>query len=301
VADVGLPLEIDYSHTRRAKPGPPLEVVSATTRVAEKPKPPEVSVAVTIRDLLEAGVHFGHQTKRWNPKMKPFIFTARNGIYIIDLRKTLMSLDAAKRKAREVAMAGKPVLFVGTKKQAKDVILEEAQHCGQYFVTERWLGGMLTNFSTIRQSVKRLRDQERMRDDGTFEKLTKKERGRHDKEIGKLDKILGGIKDMGRLPGLVVVVDTRKERIAVAEANKLKIPVIGIVDTNCDPDPVDFPIAANDDAIKSIRLLMHDLADTVRDAAATHRKQEQAAAKADDDDEEDDKKMATAAAGKEGA
>lgn len=246
-------------------------------------------MAVTIRDLLEAGVHFGHQTKRWNPKMKPFIFTARNGIYIIDLRKTLMSLDAAKRKAREVALAGKPILFVGTKKQAKDVILEEAQQSGQFFVTERWLGGMLTNFTTIRQSVKRLRELERMREDGTFEKLTKKERGRIEKEIGKLDKILGGIKDMGRLPGLVVVVDTRKERIAVAEANKLHIPVIGVVDTNCDPDPVDFPIAANDDAIKSIRLLMHEIAMTAREAAASHKKE-----KPSSGEDEGEEKMAAA-------
>ncbi|GAB4321309.1 MAG: 30S ribosomal protein S2 [Candidatus Zixiibacteriota bacterium] len=262
----------------------------ATKRVAAQTQTPEVRVAVTIRDLLEAGVHFGHQTKRWNPKMKPFIFTARNGIYIIDLRKTLLSLDAAVRKAREVALAGKPILFVGTKKQAKDVILEEAQQSGQFFVTERWLGGMLTNFTTIRQSVKRLRDLERMRDDGTFEKLTKKERGRIEKEIGKLDKILGGIKDMGRLPGLVVVVDTRKERIAVAEANKLHIPVIGVVDTNCDPDPIDFPIAANDDAIKSIRLLMHEIAMAAREAAASRNKKE-APSGAEDEGEE---KMAAA-------
>ena len=257
-------------------------------------------MAVTLKELLEAGVHFGHQTKRWNPKMKPFIFTSRNGIYIIDLRKTLLSLEAACRKSREVAMAGKPILFVGTKKQAKDVILAESAVCSQYFVTERWLGGMLTNFSTIRQSVKRLRDLERMKEDGTLEKLTKKERGKVEKEIGKLDKVLGGIKDMGRLPGLVIVVDTRKERIAVAEANKLGIPVIGIVDTNCDPDPIDFPIAANDDAIKSIRLLMHEIAVTARDAAAAHKKQEAAAS--DKDDDEDDEKLAAAevGAGKQG-
>jgi small subunit ribosomal protein S2 len=256
-------------------------------------------VAVEIQNLLEAGVHFGHQTKRWNPKMKPFIFTARNGVYIIDLRKTLLSLDAARRKAHEVASEGKPVLFVGTKKQAKEVIRTEAQRCGQFFVTERWLGGMLTNFSTIRQSVKRLRDLERMREDGTFEKITKKERLRIEKEIGKLDKVLGGIKDMGRLPGMVFVVDTRKERIAVAEANKLNIPVVGIVDTNCDPDPVDFPIAGNDDAIKSIRLLTRDISSAVHDGATAHRKI--AAVKESGEDDGDDKAAAVAADGGQSA
>jgi small subunit ribosomal protein S2 len=242
-------------------------------------------VAVEIKDLLAAGVHFGHQTKRWNPKMKPFIFTARNGVYIIDLRKTLMSVDAAQRKAREVSSEGKPVLFVGTKKQAKEVIRTEAQRCGQFFVTERWLGGMLTNFATIRKSIKRLRDLERMRDDGTFEKITKKERLKIEKDIGKLDKVLGGIKDMGRLPGLVFVVDTRKERIAVAEASKLEIPVVGIVDTNCDPDPVDFPIAGNDDAIKSVRLLTREISTAVQEGAEAHRK---ATAIQDEDKEEAD-------------
>jgi small subunit ribosomal protein S2 len=251
-------------------------------------------VAVEIKDLLEAGVHFGHQTKRWNPKMKPFIFTARNGVYIIDLRKTMLSLEAAGRKAREVASDGKPVLFVGTKKQAKEVIRTEAQRCGQFFVTERWLGGMLTNFATIRQSVKRLRDLERMRDDGTFDKITKKERLKIEKEIGKLDKVLGGIKDMGRLPGLVYVVDTRKERIAVAEANKLAIPVVGLVDTNCDPDPVNFPIAGNDDAIKSIRLLTREISSAVHEGAATHRKV--TAVRESGEDEGDDKAAAVASA-----
>jgi len=229
-------------------------------------------LAVELRDLLDAGVHFGHQTRRWNPKMKPFIFGARNGIYIIDLRKTLMSLHAACRKAREVAAEGRPVLFVGTKKQAKDVILEESGRCGQYCVTERWLGGMLTNFATIRQSVKRLRDLETMREDGTLEKLTKKERLRREKDIGKLDRVLGGIKDMGRLPGLVFVVDTRKERIAVAEAKKLGIPIIAVVDTNCDPDPIDFPVAGNDDAIKSIRLLTGAVAAAVMEGAGSRKK-----------------------------
>ncbi|MEW5701150.1 MAG: 30S ribosomal protein S2 [Candidatus Zixiibacteriota bacterium] len=227
---------------------------------------------IEVKDLLDAGVHFGHQTKRWNPKMKPFIFTARNGIYIIDLRKTLISLEAACRKAREVAMEGRPVLFVGTKKQAKDVISAESQRCGQFCVTERWLGGMLTNFTTIRQSVKRLRDLETMREDGTFEKLTKKERLKLEKEIERLEKVLGGIKDMGRLPGLLYVVDTRKERIAVAEASKLGIPIVAIVDTNSDPDPIDFPIAGNDDAIKSIRLLTGAVAGAVIEGAGSRRK-----------------------------
>ncbi len=264
-------------------------------RMEDKTQTREVPLAITVQDLLEAGVHFGHQTKRWNPKMKPFIFTARNGVYIIDLRKTLMSLDAARRKAREVAAEGKPVLFVGTKKQAKEVIRTESQRCGQFFVTERWLGGMLTNFSTIRLSIKRLRDLEKKRDDGTFEKITKKERLKIEKDITKLERVLGGIKDMGRLPGMVVVVDTRKERIAVAEANNLGIPVVGVVDTNCDPDPVDFPIAGNDDAIKSIRLLIREISSGINDGSAALQKEfppEQS------DDEEDDKAEAMAIAAK---
>ena len=208
---------------------------------------------------------------------------------------SLMSLDAARRKAREVASEGKPVLFVGTKKQAKEVIRTEAQRCGQFYVTERWLGGMLTNYATIRQSIKRLRDLEKMREDGTFEKITKKERLHVEKEIAKLDKVLGGIKDMGRLPGLVVVVDTRKERIAVAEANNLDIPVVGVVDTNCDPDPVDFPIAGNDDAIKSIRLLIKEISGGVTDGASARHKE----APPDVTDEDgSDKAQAMAAAGK---
>jgi small subunit ribosomal protein S2 len=236
--------------------------------------PSEAVVNVTLKDLLDAGVHFGHQTKRWNPKMKPFIFGARNGIYIIDLRKTLKSLEAACRKVREVAAEGRPVLFVGTKKQAKEVIQSESRRCSQFFVTERWLGGMLTNFATIRQSIKRLRDLEAMKADGTFEKLTKKERLRLDREMERLDEIMGGIKDMGRLPGLIFVVDTRKERIAVAEAEKLGIPIIAIVDTNCDPDPIDFPIAGNDDAIKSIRLITSAVATSIFEATGARRKGE---------------------------
>ncbi len=216
-----------------------------------------------IKQLLEAGVHFGHQTRRWNPKMKPFIFTARNGIYIIDLQKTLTAIDAAKRKIQEVVAAGKPILFVGTKKQAQVVLKEAAERVGVFFVTERWLGGMLTNFHTIRGGIKRLKQIEKMMQDGTVEKLTKKEAISLDRERERLEKVLGGIKEMNQLPGLVFVVDSKKEKIAVAEADKLNIPIVAIVDTNADPDQVDFPIAANDDAIKSIRIITRELADAI--------------------------------------
>ncbi len=218
-------------------------------------------VSPQVKDLLEAGVHFGHQTRRWNPKMKPFIFAARNGIYIIDLQKTVNALDQAKKKIAESVNRGQNILFVGTKKQAQEVIREEANRCSGFYVTERWLGGMLTNFQTIKQSIKKLKDIEKMRVDGTFEKFGKKERSAIEREAAKLQKYLGGIKEMNGLPGLVVVVDARKERIAVAEAHKLGIPIIGIVDTNADPDLIDFPIAGNDDAIKSIKILIHSLVD----------------------------------------
>ena len=216
---------------------------------------------VTIKHLLEAGVHFGHQTKRWNPKMKKFIFTARSGIYIIDLQKTLQCLEIASQKTTEVIAAGKTVLFVGTKKQAQEVVREEALRCGAFHVTERWLGGMLTNFQTIRLNIKRLKDLERMKEDGTHEKITKKEALKLEKERMKLEKVLGGIKEMSRPPGLLFVVDAKKERIAVAEASKLGIPIIAIIDTNSDPDPIDFPIAGNDDAIKSIKVITHQIAE----------------------------------------
>ncbi len=218
---------------------------------------------ITIKDLLEAGVHFGHQTKRWNPKMKKFIFTSRNGIYIIDLQKTLTCLEMACQKVKEVVSEGKSILFVGTKKQAQEVVKEEAIKCGAFYVTERWLGGMMTNFQTIRLNIKRLRELESMRDDGTFTKLTKKEVLGLEKEMGKLEKFLGGIKDMNRLPGLLYAVDAKKEKIAVAEAKKLGIPIISILDTNSDPDPITFPIAANDDAIKSIRVITRQIAEAV--------------------------------------
>lgn len=221
---------------------------------------------LTIKDLLEAGVHFGHQTKRWNPKMRKFIFTARNGIYIIDLQKTLLCLEMACQKIKEVIAGGQSLLFVGTKKQAQEVVKEEALRCGAFFVTERWLGGMLTNFQTIRQNIKRLRDLETMRDDGTYSKLTKKEVLKLEKEREKLEKSLGGIKEMNRLPGLLYVVDAKKERIAVAEAHKLGIPIVAILDTNSDPDPINFPIAANDDAIKSIKVITRQIAEAALEA-----------------------------------
>lgn len=216
-----------------------------------------------VKQLLECGVHFGHQTRRWNPKMKPFIFTARNGIYIIDLKKTLRAVDAAKRKIQEVIANGKPIMFVGTKKQAQVVLREAAEKVGVFYVTERWLGGMLTNFHTIRGGIKRLKEIEKIIADGTIEKYTKKEAISIERERTRLEKVLGGIKEMNQLPGLVFIVDSKKEKIAVAEAAKLNIPIIAIIDTNADPDLIDFPIAANDDAIKSIRIITRELTDAI--------------------------------------
>ncbi len=220
-------------------------------------------VTPEIKELLEAGVHFGHQTRRWNPKMKPFIFTERNGIYIIDLNKTLDAIKMACQKAREVVSRGQSILFVGTKKQAKDVIKEESIRCNQFYVTERWLGGMLTNFMTIKASIKKLKNMERMKEEGEMEKFKKKEISHFEHEMQKLEKALGGIKNMNYLPGLVFVVDAKKEKIAVSEAARLGIPVVGVIDTNADPDPIDFPIAANDDAIKSIRIITKTFVDAV--------------------------------------
>ncbi len=216
-----------------------------------------------MKDLLEAGVHFGHQTKRWNPKMKEFIFGERNGIYIINLGKTVKLFRQAEEFVQNLAAEGKTILFVGTKRQAQDVIAEEAARCGMYYVNQRWLGGLLTNFSTIQRSLGRLRDLEAMVTDGRYDTLSKKEIARNEKEKRKLQKNLDGIRTMGRLPDAVFIVDTRKEKIAVDEARKLKIPVIGIVDTNCDPDEVDFVIPGNDDALRSIRLFASRVADTV--------------------------------------
>lgn len=218
---------------------------------------------ISMKQLLEAGVHFGHQTRRWNPKMARYIFTERNGIYIIDLQKTVKKVDEAYNFMRQIASEGKSILFVGTKKQAQDAVKEEAIRAGQFYVNERWLGGMMTNFSTIQRRVWRLKELERMEEDGTFDVLTKKEVLGLRHEMERLEKYLGGIKDMKRLPGALFVVDPRKERIAVAEARKLNIPIIGIVDTNCDPDEIDYVIPGNDDAIRAVRLLTANMADAV--------------------------------------
>ena len=223
---------------------------------------------VTMQQLIEAGAHFGHQTHRWNPRMKPYIFIERNGIHILDLQKTLQSIQQARGVIHKVTKAGDSILFVGTKKQAQAVMTEEALRCGNFHVTERWLGGMLTNFQTIKMSIRYLRSLERMRDDGTFEKLSKKEVSRLEKERQKLEKIFSGIKEMNRLPGLMFVVDTRKERIAVAEANRLGIPVLGVVDTNVDPTEITHAMPGNDDAIRSIRLFARFVADSVIEAKA---------------------------------
>jgi small subunit ribosomal protein S2 len=221
---------------------------------------------VTIKELLEAGVHFGHQTKRWNPKMKKFLFGERNGIYIIDLQKTLKRFEEAQRFVRDLAGRGGTVLFVGTKKQAVDTIQEEAQRAGMFFVNRRWLGGTLTNFQTITKSISRLKQLEDMKATGKFEAFSKKETLRLEREMQKLNNALMGIKRMEQLPGAVYVIDPKKERIAVQEARRLGIAVIGVVDTNCDPDEVDFPIPGNDDAIRAVRLLTARLADAIVEA-----------------------------------
>lgn len=218
---------------------------------------------ITMKELLEAGVHFGHQAKRWNPKMKKYIFGERNGIYIIDLQKTLKLFKEAYEHVRTSAAEGKDILFVGTKKQAQDAITEEAKRCGMYYVSSRWLGGMLTNFSTIKKSIDRLKKIEKMKEDGTYDKLTKKEVAGLEKERTKLEKILCGIKSMSQPPSMMFVIDPRKEQIAVQEANKLNIPVVAVVDTNCDPDNIDYVIPGNDDAIRAIRLMASKMADAV--------------------------------------
>ncbi|HOQ14105.1 MAG TPA: 30S ribosomal protein S2 [Bacillota bacterium] len=218
---------------------------------------------VTIKQLLEAGVHFGHHTRRWNPKMAEYIFTERNGIYIIDLQKTVKKFEEAYMFVRDLAAEGGTILFVGTKKQAADAIREEATRCGMYYVNVRWLGGMLTNYKTIRKSINRLAQLEKMQSDGTFDALPKKEVAALQKEMENYERNLGGIKNMDRLPDAIFIVDTRKEHIAVLEAKKLGIPVIAIVDTNCDPDDADYIIPGNDDAIRAIRLISSVLADAV--------------------------------------
>ena len=218
---------------------------------------------VTIKQLLEAGVHFGHHTRRWNPKMAEYIFTERNGIYIIDLQKTIKKFDEAYMFVRQLAEEGGTLLFVGTKKQAADAIREEAERCGMYYVNVRWLGGMLTNYKTIRMSIARLVSLEKMQEDGTFDMLPKKEVAALQKEMANLERNLGGIKTMDRLPSAIFIVDPRKEHNAVLEAKKLGIPVIAIVDTNCDPDDADYVIPGNDDAIRAIRLISSVMADAI--------------------------------------
>jgi small subunit ribosomal protein S2 len=218
---------------------------------------------VAMKALLEAGVHFGHQTRRWNPKMKRFIHGERNGIYIIDLAQTSRRLDVAYNFIRESASQGKTIVFVGTKKQAQETVREEALRCNQYFVNQRWLGGMLTNWPTIAKRIARLKDLETMKDDGTFDRLPKKEVSQLEKEIAKLEKLMGGMKGLRNRPDVIFVVDPRKEHIAIKEARKLGIPVVGMVDTNCDPDEVDYIIPSNDDAIRSIKLIAGSVANAV--------------------------------------
>lgn len=221
---------------------------------------------VSMKQLLEAGVHFGHQTRRWNPKMAEYIFTERNGIYIIDLQKTVKKLEEAYSFVRDVVADGGEILFVGTKKQAGDSIKEEAQRCGMHYVNARWLGGMLTNFKTIKRRIKRLEQLRTMQEDGTFDLLPKKEVIKLNLEIEKLEKFMGGIKNMDKLPGALFIVDPRKEKIAVAEAKNLGIPIVAIVDTNCDPDDVDYVIPGNDDAIRAVKLLAGAMANAVLEA-----------------------------------
>ncbi|MBR4413314.1 MAG: 30S ribosomal protein S2 [Lachnospiraceae bacterium] len=221
---------------------------------------------ISMKQLLEAGVHFGHQTRRWNPKMAPYIYTERNGIYIIDLQKSVGKVDEAYNAISEIAQAGGTVLFVGTKKQAQDAVKSEAERCGMYYVNERWLGGMLTNFKTIQSSIERLKAIEKMSQDGTFEVLTKKEVAKLQKEWDKLEKNLGGIKEMTRIPDAIFVVDPKKEKICVQEAHSLGITLIGIADTNCDPEDLDYVIPGNDDAIRAVKLIVSKMADAIIEA-----------------------------------
>lgn len=231
-----------------------------------KNKEDYIMSVISMKQLLEAGVHFGHQTRRWNPKMAEYIFTERNGIYIIDLQKTVKKLEDAYYFIRDVVMEGEDVLFVGTKKQAQDAIQQEAERCGMFYVNNRWLGGMLTNFKTIRKRIDRLNELQTMEDEGIFEVLPKKEVIKLKLEMEKLEKNLGGIREMRRLPGAIFIVDPRKERIAILEAKKLGIPIVAIVDTNCDPDEVDYVIPGNDDAIRAVKLISGKMADAVIEA-----------------------------------
>ena len=235
---------------------------------------------VSMKQLLEAGVHFGHQTRRWNPKMAEYIYCERNGIYIIDLQKTVKKLEEAYEFVRQLSENGQSILFVGTKKQATDAVKEEASRVGMYYVNARWLGGMLTNFKTMRTRVDRLAQLKKMQEDGTFDMLPKKEVMKHMGEMEKLEKYLGGVKDMKKLPGALFVVDPRKEKIAVSEARKLGIPVVAIVDTNCDPDEIDYVIPGNDDAIRAVKLIAGAMADAI--ISANQGKTEAEAAEAEE-------------------
>jgi small subunit ribosomal protein S2 len=248
---------------------------------------------VTMRELLEAGVHFGHQVKRWNPKMKRYIFGERNDIYIIDLQKTMKGLDAAYNYVKEASMSGAKVLFVGTKKQAHDGIFENATRSGAYFVNQRWLGGMLTNFTTIKKSIERLKRIEAMKEDGTFDARTKKERAKLEKERAKLEKNLSGIKDMEKVPDIVFIIDPKREDIAVAEARKLSIPIVALVDSNCDPDLIDHVIPGNDDAIRAINLMSRKMADAILEGKEARQKVEEAEEQAAEEAKAAEKAKAT--------
>jgi small subunit ribosomal protein S2 len=237
--------------------------------------------ALTMKELLEAGVHFGHQTKRWNPKMQKYIFGERNGIYIIDLQKTLKKFREAHAFVRDLAAQGGSLLFVGTKKQAQDTVAEEAARCTMFFVNQRWLGGTLTNFATIRKSIARLKKLEEMRDTGEYERLPKKETLELERERAKLEKALTGIKGMEHLPSAVFIIDPRKEKIAVAEAQRLGIPIVAIVDTNCDPTGIDYPVPGNDDAIRAVRLITSRVVDAVLEGRGTLAKEEAEEAQAE--------------------
>jgi len=238
---------------------------------------------ISMKQLLEAGVHFGHQTRRWNPKMKPFIFMDRNGIHIIDLQQTVGRLNEAYKFIEQLAAEGGTILFVGTKKQAQEAVAEEAKRCGMFYVNQRWLGGMLTNFKTIQSRITYLKELEARRDRGDFERLPKKEAQHLQDDIARLERILGGIKDMRRLPNAIFVIDTRKERTAVLEARRLEIPIVALADTNCDPDEMDYPIPANDDAIRAVRLLCSKIAD----AAVEGRRQLEAQRKDEEGEAEE--------------
>ena len=252
---------------------------------------------ISMKQLLEAGVHFGHQTRRWNPKMQPFIFMDRNGIHIIDLQQTVTRLNDAYKFVEQLAANGENILFVGTKKQAQEAVAEEAKRCGMYYVNQRWLGGMLTNFQTIQSRIRYLRDLETRRDRGDFERLPKKEVQHLQDDMARLERILGGIKDMRRLPSALFIVDTRKERTAVLEARRLEIPIIALADTNCDPDEMDYPIPANDDAIRAVRLLCSKIAD----AAVEGRRELEARQKDNEPTDESGEGRATTETGESGA